>query len=186
MNKRFFVILGVLLVSILIISLVVINARKPKDGVLEISQCNENASELCVVTFGLDDQDNMVINFQLSKADYPLFYVKISNRESVNTYSCEVVTAEPTSVFCRGMRTPLGEYIDMEVYAVNGDTLIAQGRFLISSLMRIQPIGTTGTLVVPTGIVTGTASPTPSSTPLPGTAYPNPTTPIPGTAYPNP
>ena len=118
MNKRYFVISGVLLVSILIISLVVINARKPKDGVLEISQCNEDASELCVVTFGLDDQDNMVINFQLPKADYPLFYVKASNRGSVNTYSCEVVTAEPTSVFCRGMRTPLGEYIDMEVYAV--------------------------------------------------------------------
>jgi len=183
-NKRFSVILGVLLVSILIISLVFINMRKPKDGVLEISQCNEAASDLCVVTFGLDDQDNMVIHFQLPKADYPLFYINASNRGNVNTYSCEVVTAEPTNVFCRGIRTPLGEYIDMEIYTVDGDTLIAQGKFLISSLMRIQPIGTTGTLAASTGIVTGTA--TPSSTPLPGTAYPNPSTPIPGTAYPNP
>ncbi len=154
---------GILLVSLLIISLVALNMRKTKNAVVNITLCDVEAGELCVVTFGIDPVDNMIINFQLPDADYPLFYVKVSNRGNINTYPCEVVMVVPTSVYCSGARTPLGESIDMEVYAIDGDKLLARGKFLVSALIRVTP-----------NPQVGTPSPTPGSTSGPPTAYPNP------------
>ncbi|MBI5962419.1 MAG: hypothetical protein HY863_02995 [Chloroflexi bacterium] len=137
--------------------------RKTGNAIVDITLCDVNASELCVVTFGIDPMDNMVINFQLPDADYPLFYVKAANRGNVNTYPCEVITDEPTSVYCSGTRAPLGESIDMEVYTTDGDKLLARGKFLVSALMRVTP-----------NPQVGTPTPTPGPTSIPPTPYPNP------------
>ena len=126
--------------SLLVISLVILRMRRTIPvAAVNITLCDVDSSELCVVTFGTDLLDNMIINFQLPDADYPMFHVRAANRGNVNTYSCEVVTAARTSVYCSGARTPLGEYIDMEIYATNGDALIARGRFVVSALVRITP-----------------------------------------------
>ena len=163
----------------------IVNLRRTKDVVTDLTLCDVDASELCVVTFGTDILDNMIINFQLPDADYPLFYVKASNRGNVNAYPCEVVTAVPTSVYCSGARTPLGEYIDMKVYATKGDVLIARGKFSVSALVRATSIDFGGTPTTP-----GASTPTPGiATPNPSTNTPTPTTEstaTPGTAYPNP
>ncbi len=137
--------------------------RRAKNAVVNITLCDVEAGELCVIAFGIDPADNMIINFQLPDAAYPLFHVKASNRGNVHTYSCEVITAEPTSVYCSGARTPLGESIDMEVYAVKGDKLLARGKFLVSALIRVTP-----------NTQIGTPTPTPEPTSLSPTAYPNP------------
>jgi hypothetical protein len=126
--------------SLLVISLVILRMRRTIPvAAANITLCDVDSSELCVVTFGTDLLDNMIINFQLPDADYPMFHVRAANRGNVNTYSCEVVTAVSTSVYCSGARTPLGEYIDMEIYAIKGDALIARGRFVVSALVRITP-----------------------------------------------
>lgn len=153
----------------LLISLVIVSLRRTRVVVTNINMCDVNAGELCVVTLGVDDQDNLIVSFQLPSADYPLFYLKASNKGNVNTYPCEVITDTPTSVFCSGIRTPLGEYIDMEVYTSEGDALLARGKLLVTALMRVTPVTSFGT---PTS--TPAPTPTATSTPLPATAYPNP------------
>lgn len=155
------------------------NLRGPKQITAEITLCDVDASELCVVTFGTDSPDSMIITFQLPDADYPLFYVKASNRGIANTYPCTVVTDMPTGVNCSGARTRLGEYIDIEVYTIEGDTLIAQGRFIITALMRATAVNSTQTTAIPSqSTSTPAVVPSPltpvTSTPTPGTAYPNP------------
>ncbi len=153
--------------------------RKTKDVVAEITLCDADSSGLCIVTFGTDSQNNIIINFQLPNADYPRFYVKASNRGNVNTYPCQIVTAAPTSVYCTGLRTPLGEYLDIEVYTNDEDTLIARGKFVVSALVRTTPVNLDETPSTPDNL-TGTPTFEASSTPIPVTGYPNPT------AYPNP
>ena len=164
--------------------------------VAKITLCDLEAGELCIVTFGTDILGNMIINFQLPDTDYPMFYVKASNKGNVNTYPCEVVAAISTSVYCSGVRTPLGEYIDIEVYATKGDVLIARGKFIVSALVRGisrsligTPIPTAASTSTPIGL-NGVPTAPDTSTPILDIAYPNPTqtdvTPIPGTAYPNP
>ncbi len=126
--------------SLLIVSVVILRLHRTIPvAAADITLCDVDSSDLCVVTFGTDFLDNMIINFQLPDADYPAFYVRASNRGNINDYPCEVVRAASTSVYCSGARTPLGEYIDMEIFATNGDALIARGRLVVSALVRITP-----------------------------------------------
>jgi hypothetical protein len=45
-----------------------------------------------------------------------------------------------TVVHCTGVRTPLGETIDIEVYTTDEDKLIARGTFLVSAIAIPTPI----------------------------------------------
>ena len=129
----------------------------------EITLCDVDARNLCIVTFGTDNTDRMVINFQLPNANYPAFYVKGFNKGTENTYECRAAEALPTSVYCTGVRTPLGEAIDIEVYTTDGDQLMARGTFIISAIMVLTtPIDL---ITMPEGKIV---------TPTPNVAYPNP------------
>jgi hypothetical protein len=224
MKKRYiFIILGAVGIICLvawfsILTTVVQNllaSRESKDPVaVDLTLCDEDASGLCIVTFGADNQNLMVIHFQLPNEDYPAFYVKATNRGTTNMYSCEVDKVEavdktrvdkaetdetkvigtaPNRAYCTGVRTPLGETIDIEVYTIDKDKLIARGTFLVSAIAVVTPISQpTSTLsgeetpifvpsptedIVPT-FSEFTPSPTqgeltPTPTPTLDTGYPN-------------
>jgi hypothetical protein len=100
----------------------------------------------------------MAIAFQLPETGFPPFYVKASSRGNVNIYPCEAIASLPLNIYCSGTRTALGEYIDVEVYTIGDDVLIARGRFILSAFVRATAINSGGA----------------GTTPVPGTAYPNP------------
>ena len=104
-QKHIFIILGAvgiifLLVWFAVLTLAIKNLRASNESndplVVDLTLCDEDASDLCIVTFGADNQNRMVIHFQLPDADYPTFYVKATNRGTTNMYSCEVAEATPT------------------------------------------------------------------------------------------
>ena len=222
MKKRYiFIILGAVGIIFLIawfsvLTMFVRNflaSRESKDPVaIDLTLCDQDASDLCVVTFGADSQNLMVIHFQLPNEGYPKFYVKATNRGKTNMYSCEVDDVEavdetrvdkaetdetkvietvPPRVYCTGVRTPLGETIDIEVYTIDKDMLIARGTFLVSAIALATPISQ------PTSTANGEETPTfvpsPNPTymelsPIPtqseSTPTPTPTS-TPDTGYPN-
>jgi len=170
LRNRLFVILS-LFIGLLILGLGAIflinNIRGSSDSsAAEATWCDKDASGLCVVSFGTDNSDRMIINFKLPTFDFPGFYVKGINRDLANVYQCELDSADQNSVHCTGMRTPLGEVIFIEVYSTDSDVMIAQGRFVVSALLVSTPI------IAPPA---SEATPIPiSPTLLPGAAYPNP------------
>jgi len=136
-------------------------SRENKDPVaVDLTLCDEDAIGLCVVTFGADNQNLMVIHFQLPDEDYAKFYVKATNRGTTNVYSCETAESTPTIVYCTGVRTPLGETIDIEVYNTDGDILIARGTFLVSAIALATPISMP--TITPNGSETPTVFPSPT------------------------
>ena len=176
--------------------------NNPVPPITDITLCDQDPRELCIITFGSTLPDRMVINFQLPEEDYPVFQVKGLNRGMTYDYSCNVEEAVPTSVFCTGPRTPLGEYIGIEVYSVAENSLLARGKIFISAIMIWTPSGIMDTPLSDESLTAtaaaGTTIPTETFTiptqvfvtPILETAYPNPSliiqTPLPGTAYPNP
>jgi hypothetical protein len=148
-QRQIFIILGAVGIIFLtcffsVLATAVKNLWEPNKSketvVVDLTLCDEDASNLCVVTFGADNQNQMVIHFQLPKEHYAAFYVKATNRGTTNKYPCEVSQAAPTTIYCTGVRTPLGETIDIEVYTIDNDTLIAHGTFLISAIAVVTPI----------------------------------------------
>lgn len=107
---------------------------------VETTLCDEDASGLCVVNFGANSLNRMVISFRLPDKEYPLFYAKARNRDTVSVYTCEADDFDATLVRCAGVRTPLGETIDLEIYTTDDDRLIARGTFLVSAIAISTPI----------------------------------------------
>ncbi len=195
-RKRLFIILGAIGVIILLawftIFPLIKNLRISNNSndqlITKVTLCDVDASELCIVAFGTDNNERMVINFQLPNANYPAFYVNAANKGIVNMYLCNASKAVPTSVNCAGARTPLGETIDIEVYAANSNLLIARGTIMVSAMVLstsesnlLTPTSTlessilTPTLLPsPTAAIQTAPTPTVVFTPTPGTAYPNP------------
>jgi hypothetical protein len=148
-QKQIYIILGaigfiLLLFWIVVFTLVIKNLRGSNETgespVVEATLCDEGASDLCIVNFGANSLNRMVIHFQLPSEGYAAFYVKATNRETVSVYTCEVDESVPTNAYCTGLRTPLGETIDLEVYTTDEDKLIARGMFLVSAIAISTPI----------------------------------------------
>ena len=189
-RKKLFTILGVigavpLLILVAAFPLIknLTSANNRDQNAAKITLCDKDASDLCVITFGAGVANDMMIIFQLPKENYPAFYVKASNKGVENTYTCEADSSS-NIIFCTGVRTPLGELIDVQVYSSDGDLLIANGTFMVSSIAMTFSNGAGGPLskiVTPTpttnGAVLSTSS-TPEATPTitatPDAAYPNP------------
>jgi len=135
---------------------------RPTVEATTITACDADPSVLCVVSFGVDNLNRMVINFQLPSEDYGSFYVKARHGETVSVYPCQALEDAPTSAFCTGERTPLGEPIEVEVYSTDGDLLIAQGTLIVSAVALPTAAQLTDT---PTpGPETPTAEVTPTAT----------------------
>lgn len=105
----------------------------------EVTLCDADRSDLCIIAFGANALNRMVIHFQLPAAGYDLFYVKAQNREAVSVYTCEV-DEELLRADCTGVRTPLGETIEVQIYRTDDDTLMAQGTFMVSAIAIPTPV----------------------------------------------
>jgi hypothetical protein len=147
-QKQNFIIFGAigiifLLFWYVVLTLVLKNLRGSNEAdpiVVDVTLCDANAGNLCIVTFGANKQNRMVIDFQLPNVGYAPFYVKAINRGTVSVYSCQVEETTPTRAYCTGVRTPLGETIDIEVYTTDEDKLIGRGTFLVSAIALSTPI----------------------------------------------
>ena len=191
-RKRLYIILGaigaIFLLAWFTIFPFIKNLRATNNGsdqiITEITLCDVDARDLCIVTFGTDNTDRMVINFQLPHADYPTFYVNGSNKGMDDMYQCETAKAVPTSVYCTGIRTPLGEAIDIEVYATDSDLLMARGKIMVSAMVLSTPVNLAAMpesktvtpnptpLSSPTATIQIERTPTVVFTPTPGVGYP--------------
>ena len=149
----------------------------------DVTLCDLGGGGLCVISFGADNLNQMVINFHLPRRKYPAFYVRVDFGESSEVYSCQGVKEVPTSAYCTGPRTPLGGAIVIKIFRADNDALIAQGEFVVAAIM-LPTLPIPGATVEVVG--DGTPSPpeeTPSGTGTPPRFRPTPTLP-PG--YPNP
>jgi len=108
--------------------------------VAEALLCSEDPYVLCVVNFSANNLNRMVINLQQPGVEDAPFYIKAKNRDTVTVYACEVDEMDTTIVRCSGARTPLGETIDLEIYATDGDQLLARGTFLVSAIAIPTPL----------------------------------------------
>ena len=156
-----------------------------------LSYCNSDQVTPCIVSFGLDSDGDMLVNFLTTGVFYPDFYLKIKQDNEPHIYSCQRVSKFATSVYCTGAALPLGEVFQFSLFSLKENVLLAEGSLSIIGLALVTPgialSSTTGTL--PTSSLTEVpflqtptlvgATPTRTSTPTLPPSYPN-------TSYPNP
>jgi len=163
--------------------------------VAELAYCNSDNLKPCIVSFSVDADSNMLVNMLIPTASYPDFYLTISKDNIANKYECQPVDDFPTNIYCTGIEMYPGEALQFTLFAVDDDTVLAEGKFAIIGLLLPNPGGevtATPSLGTPAEITeTPSETPTPPVleilTPIatkPISITPTPTELI--TAYPNP
>lgn len=162
----------------------------PNAPVSELAYCNDGQAKPCVVSFGTDADDNMLVNFLLPDLTFPNFYLKITRSQGESLYDCQRIKQAVNNAYCTGEKVPPGEPLHLQLISTKDETLLAEGDLSIIGLayptleIAIPTIQETATLS--TTLVTDAPA---TETPLPlfilptqtetQSSYPNP-------SYPNP
>jgi hypothetical protein len=146
-----------------------------------LGYCSSDQVTPCVVSFSLDSNGKMLVNFLTTGAFYPDFYLKIKQGDVQHIYGCRKASTFATSVYCIGAALPLGQVFQFSIFSLKEDVLLAEGDFAIIGMAIGTPeiafsltVGTPSTpspteeLVLETPTV-GQTTPTPTLTP----SYPN-------------
>ena len=209
MNRKQLVIGGIIIAFMVFITLfiaiaVVIwdtwdapsNAASPQTSAVDgLPYCSDEDVKPCVVSFGVDEKDNMLVNL-LVPSSYSRFYLKISHNGMENVYKCVRVGASLYSAYCVGEKAPPGQAFHLLLFAEEDDTLLAEGDLSIIGLAfpALDVVSVTPQIVTPETPVTPepTEGPTempdfilPVSTPTLESPQPSTSTPT-SPSYPNP
>jgi hypothetical protein len=159
-----------------------------------LSRCDPNPVALCLLTFGVDMPNQMLIALYSPGGSLQNLRMKVQYKGVQMDYPCRAVQ-DSLTVYCTGPQIPLGSTLSIDVYTAPGDAVMARGDFLINAfaLPSIAIGGTptstrtprataskrplrTLTPSAPRGSRTPTlgVTPPPSKTRTPGTGYPNP------------
>ena len=142
-----------------------------------LSYCNSDQVTPCIVSFSMDSNGKMVVNFLTTGAFYPDFYLKINQEGDDHIYTCQKANKFATNVYCTGATMPFGEVLQFSIFSLKENVLLAEGNFAIIGM----GLGTPEIFSSPTLDTSLTSSPTEEGlkTPTPPLSYPN-------TSYPNP
>lgn len=167
-------------------------ATKTPQPVIALVRCDEAADVLCLVTFGLEPPDRMVVVLLGSPGLPPDLEAVVVHERSSVAFPCEFTDVASSVIYCTGPQLPLGSTILIQIYTVAERILLASGEFVLTALaLPTPPVGEG--VALPTLPASMTARPT--RTPIPGTVLPTTSpqstrnatqTPVPGTAYPYP
>jgi hypothetical protein len=191
-NQKQWIILGVIAV-VLVLGLIFLSSTPsnnlPETGENEpmsgLGYCSEEGTKPCVVSFSVNAQDTMLINFLLPDLSFPAFYMKITRGGVEITYACQRVSTAPNNAYCAGPKLSPGEVLTLKLISTRDETLLAQGDLSIIGLaFPTMGIAVSTPQEAPTMLM---VLPTPTALPLfvlptqteTQPSYPNP-------SYPNP
>ena len=147
-------------------------------SVLDLAYCNDDQIKPCVVSFGLDVDNNMLVNILLPDLTFPGFYLEIAHSEVSVSYTCRRITAAPNDAYCIGEKLPPGESLHIMLISTRDDVLLAQGDLSIIGLafptleIAIPTNTPTITPIVTEATPTRTLFPTPTQASYPNQSYP--------------
>lgn len=177
---------------------------------INLVRCDQAQDVLCLLTFGLEPPDEMVIIFLAIPGLPEKLEAVVTHNDETLPYSCKFTDATASVLYCTGPQVPLGSRLHIELRSTEPSTLLASGEFVLNALALPTlpsagvglPTALTGGAATPTGSPAATPRSTrtpfsatvnpnasPTRTPSSATAQPSPSptrTPQPGTAYPNP
>lgn len=154
--------------------------------VSELTYCSDDQVKPCVVSFGVDADDNMLVNILVPNISYPDYYLKITRNgtDETSIYKCLRIRSSPNSTYCIGAKMPPGETLHLLLISTKDDTLLAEGELSIVALafptLDVSTSTPEATLTPPS------VSPTPTDLTFPVPTKPQPPSPTRTPSYPNP
>jgi len=163
--------------------------------VARLRYCGAELEELCILSFGRDVDENLVINLYVPDRDFPDFKLNIKRRAGESEYTCEKFAEVPTSVFCYGEMISLQERMEISLISVEDENMLAFGNVILEAILVSGQFPISGFGAATSAAGASENSPTVDVTTAPssarGTEFPTtettdePATSTPETSYPN-
>ncbi|MBE0669815.1 MAG: hypothetical protein IH588_04435 [Anaerolineales bacterium] len=181
--------LALLLLTWRIVSLQKSASQVVSEPVFKITYCGAEPEALCVLSFGRDAEENLVVNVFVPERKFPDFYLKIKRITGESIYECEKNREVQTIVLCYGDMVNLQEKMEISLFAKADDRMLAAGTFTLNAILisTAQAQDVQGTFTPAPAILADTETATPVSltqeVPLvtitftPEPSYPNPSYP---------
>lgn len=172
LNQKTFAIAGISIVILLgVVFLRTTKIRQPLNTeqnatVTDLAYCNADQVKPCIVSFGTDVNDHMLVNILLPNLSFPAFHLKVTRGENMFEYKCQRTSTAVNNAYCVGDKLSPGEVFHFALISTKDGTLMAEGDITIIGLAFPELKDT----APPTSQPTMTVSPTPQS-------YPNPSYP---------
>ncbi len=154
-------------------------------AVAPLSRCGGHTSVLCIVSWGLQDDQNVVFVVSVPSGSPSALYLRVQNGEAGTDYPCSGSGSSPATVYCAGQQIPLGTFVTVEICSTTGNVVLARGAFVINGLELVTAVpGATLTVAVTSKPHRLTRTPAPNE--FQSTPTPPRNTPSTGTAHPKP
>ncbi len=144
-RKTFLLILaGVIVLAFLALTWRIVSLQKAASEVdfapvLKIGYCGAEPEELCVLSFGRDVDENMVVTVFVPDRKFAAFYLKIGRAVGESVYECEKDKEVRTYVFCYGDMVNLQERMEVSLLSLEDDHVLAVGQFTLKALLISEP-----------------------------------------------
>ncbi|MGB7875487.1 MAG: hypothetical protein WBL25_13975 [Anaerolineales bacterium] len=150
-------------------------ATQTPEPPLGITYCDIDLSDMCLVGFGLDIDDRLLILFRADDHFFADIYIRADGPDGEMVFECQQSENFIENVYCLGETFPEGGLIKLNIFSKSNDKLIAVGVFNVQY----------GALPIRDVVFGAEATPTPSTgVSTPAASYPNPS--YPNRSYPNP
>ena len=139
----------------------------------EMTYCDIAPSDICLISFGYSEDDNLLVTFGIDDPVYLDTYLNVKHKNDTFTFTCEKVENFTDKIYCSGEKIKLDEPIDLTMFSTSGD-LLARGAFIIEQGNRAMAVTPTALQTVPTSASTQnsvTPTPTPRATSYPSKDY---------------
>ena len=114
-------------------------ADTESEPILKVGYCGVEPDQLCVLSFGRDQEDNMIIHVYVPDRSFPIFYLK-ANRASIESlYECKKDRRDSTSIYCTGPLLGLKDKVEISLFAKEDDRLLAAGKLTVQAIL-LSPV----------------------------------------------
>jgi len=116
------------------------STQQYKQGsIMELNYCNETEARPCVVSFGINKNNEMLVNILTSGVSFPRFDLFIISGGENFQYNCRQVDVSLYAVYCTGRQFLPGDQIFIRLVAINLNEILAEGNISIIGVSYPSP-----------------------------------------------
>lgn len=133
--------------------------------VIALTDCETTAEKICILSTGYDADGNLLISLKAGLLPMPSVYAHLVDDRVSIRFDCRLVDISPRLLYCLGPFSGDISSSALEIYTVEGDTLIASGLIVPGDLAYVPEPGgppQKETPRSPVSTVTAQATTTPS------------------------
>lgn len=142
MNRNQWIFVSIIVLVLVVVGSLILFDNRSSDEPMpssnlpasNLAYCTDEQVKPCVVSFGIDVNNQLLVNLLLPDLTYPSILLKITSDERTTSYECQRIATAQNNAYCIGENIPPGAVVHMMLISTRNDTILAEGDLTILGL----------------------------------------------------